>query len=90
MFSNFLKNVVNTVAPEVTTQRAPSHGFRVLKVKEGSPCASLGIESFYDFLLAVDGVHLNGDTQWLINYLKNAQQEIVLSLWYEPQSKCPR
>lgn len=82
MFSNFIKNVVNTVAPEVTAQRAPSHGFRVLKVKEGSPCASSGVESFYDFLVAVDGVHLTGDTQWLINYLKNAQQDITLSIWY--------
>lgn len=81
MFSNFLKNVVNTVAPEVTAQRPPSHGFRVLKVKEGSACATQGVESFYDFLMAVDGVHLNGDTGWLMEYLKNAQDEITLSLW---------
>lgn len=81
MFSNFLKSVVNTVAPEITVQRPPSHGFRVLKVVDASPCAQLGMESFFDFLVAVDGVHLTGDTGWLRDYLKHAQREIVLSLW---------
>lgn len=82
MFTNFLKNVVNTVAPEVTAPRPPSHGFRILRVTESSPASSVGIESFYDFLVAVDGVRVDGDTVWLQSYLKNAQQEIVLSLWY--------
>lgn len=81
MFSSFLKNVVNTVAPEASQSRPPSHGFRVLRVTVPSPCFKAGIESFYDFITAVDGVQLNGDTNWFVNYLKSAQQNIALTVW---------
>lgn len=81
MFSSFLKNVVNTVAPEASLNKPPSHGFRVLKVRELSPCAKLGVESFYDFIIAIDEITLDGDTTWLIKYLKNAQEQVRLTIW---------
>jgi hypothetical protein len=84
MFSSFLKNVVDAVAPNPNDQRSPanpSHGFRVLKVKEGSASAAQKIESFYDFVVACDGVRLNDDATWLQQYLVNAQRPITLSLW---------
>lgn len=81
MFSNFLKNVVNTVAPEVTAPRPPSHGFRVLRVRESSPGATAGVEAFYDFLVAVDGAQLDGDTRKLRLLLDDARADLSLSLW---------
>lgn len=81
MFSNFLKNVVNTIAPEVTAPRPPSHGFRSINVEHPSPLAHIGVESRYDFLVSVDGIALSGDMDWLTGYLKNAQDEVTLGIW---------
>ena len=42
-------------------EEADATGYRVLGVQPGSPASAVGLVSFFDFVVACDGVELRGD-----------------------------
>ncbi|CAO3642011.1 unnamed protein product [Cunninghamella blakesleeana] len=59
------------------------HGFHILKVKENSPAFHAGIEQFFDYIVAINGINLeNGDYVTLQNTIKeNEDKQIILTIY---------
>ncbi|CAO3637594.1 unnamed protein product [Cunninghamella echinulata] len=59
------------------------YGFHILKVKENSPAFHAGIEQFFDYIVAINGINLeNGDNITLQSTIKeNENKPIVLTIY---------
>ncbi|KNC51456.1 golgi reassembly stacking protein 1 [Thecamonas trahens ATCC 50062] len=51
-------------------QGASSFGYQVFKVHPQSPAAAAGLEPFFDFIVAADGVTLEAEDETFVNILK--------------------
>ncbi|OLL23927.1 hypothetical protein NEOLI_004707 [Neolecta irregularis DAH-3] len=57
-------------------------GFHVLKVQPGSPADDVGIQSFFDFIIAIDGKQLDGHHRALQDQVAQTNRpDILLTLW---------
>ncbi|CAE7393385.1 GORASP2 [Symbiodinium pilosum] len=48
-------------------------GFRIFKVNPGSPAAEAGLEVFFDFILEIDGVHMDADQATFATAIQEAE-----------------
>lgn len=59
-----------------------SEGYHVLRVQENSPAKKAGMESFFDFILAIDQTRLNQDNDNLKELLAaNLNKETKLTVY---------
>eukprot|EP00051_Salpingoeca_urceolata_P013674 m.172612 g.172612 ORF g.172612 m.172612 type:complete len:374 (-) comp17860_c0_seq1:277-1398(-) len=59
-----------------------SEGYHVLKVQDNSPGSKAGLESFFDFIIAVNGVRMSEDNEYLKTVSsQNIDKPIKLSVY---------
>ncbi|CAG0914309.1 unnamed protein product [Notodromas monacha] len=59
-----------------------TEGYHVLRVQENSPGAAAGIEAFFDFIVALNGVRLDQDNETLREILKaNIDKPVAVTLY---------
>ncbi len=59
-----------------------TEGYHVLRVQENSPGAAVGIEAFFDFIVALNGVRLDQDNETLREILKaNIDKPVAVTLY---------
>ncbi|EPX74449.1 GRASP protein [Schizosaccharomyces octosporus yFS286] len=77
---NFLKETSESITG-IHHDSAEEYGFRVLKIQENSLAANAGIESYYDFITAINGILLNGDPLMFRSLLRDSSPEITLEVF---------
>jgi len=50
-------------------------GFRIFKVNPGSPAAEAGLEVFFDFIVEIDGVHMDADQATFASAIQEAENQ---------------
>ncbi|CAE7535505.1 GORASP2 [Symbiodinium sp. KB8] len=66
--SRLLSYAISTMSIEVG-------GFRIFKVNPGSPAAEAGLEVFFDFIVEIDGVHMDADQATFASAIQEAENQ---------------
>ncbi|CAB56126.1 human GRASP protein family Golgi protein [Schizosaccharomyces pombe] len=77
---NFIKEKSEALAG-IHRESDESCGFRVLKVENDSKAYNARIESYYDFITAVNGILLNGDPSMFMALLRDSSPEVTLEVF---------
>ncbi|ELU00246.1 hypothetical protein CAPTEDRAFT_229055 [Capitella teleta] len=64
-----------------------TEGYHVLRVQDGSPGSSAGLESFFDFIVAIGNQRLNKDNDTLKDLLKANVEKAVKMLVYSSKTQ---
>ncbi|EPY54187.1 GRASP protein [Schizosaccharomyces cryophilus OY26] len=77
---SFLKETSETLTG-IHLDSSENYGFRVLKIQDNSKAADAGIESYYDFITAINGILLNGDPLMFCSLLRDSSPEATLEVF---------